>query len=708
MHFLAMPLLGGVLLASVPIIIHLLNRRRYKLVEWAPMKYLKLTLQTNRRRMRIEQLLLLAVRILVVTMLFLALARPALSSSGLGNWLASRARTSRVLVIDDSMSMGYQSSGKSAFDSAKEAATEIIKGIGKQDSVTVVTTSHLATPLLHAANLQDSGKLLSQISLLSPTDAPADWATILKRVDELLEASAHPQREIILITDLRRSGWGAEVKKTTEKWAGESTDLKIIDVGDDQTVNTTLTRFEQEDTLALPGTPVKLRAAIRNDTAAPIRGGQATLEIDGQPRPMVLPELPPRQTTEVPLTVNFPRPGQHLLKLNIPGDSLAGDNVRFLAVSSRSEVNVAMVDGRIDSRPFESSTDYVQVALTAGTDPWNVTRRADTEWRGRLADPQLRGADVIVLSNVSSLSNQQVSELEKLVNEGTGLMIFCGELVDVALYNQQLYRDGAGLLPAKLERATDEAPTGLLIEGLDDSPLFPLTSIVPDALARVRPKRFITSTISQRPDQIVRVLARWNNAQTHPAVVEKRFGRGRVVLFTTSADRQWGDWPIDPTYVLSVRSVAATIARPEPAATNFSAGQEIAWPLLPEQVVRNPFIAPPDESAPQAMLADEHRLRFVDTSRAGKYAMTWKDARDIEQSRFLSASFDAAESNLAPIPDEEVIRILSPMNPTIVHWLAGAQSPTEGGTEIWRTLMVIVLALLGMETILATWVGREK
>src|SRR5205085_2526775 len=107
MLLLAAPMLAGLLLASVPIIIHLWNRRRFQLVEWAPMKYIRLTVQTNRRRMRIERLLLVAGRVLVVAMLFVARARPAFSGAGVGGWLASRSRASRVIVIDDSMSMGY-------------------------------------------------------------------------------------------------------------------------------------------------------------------------------------------------------------------------------------------------------------------------------------------------------------------------------------------------------------------------------------------------------------------------------------------------------------------------------------------------------------------------------------------------------------------------------------------------------------------------
>src|SRR5215211_8837686 len=142
MTFLAPYLLGGLVLASVPVIIHLLNRRRFRLVDWAPMKYLKLTIKTNRRRMRIEQFLLLAVRTLAVIVLILAVARPVMSATGLGSWLGSRGRAARVIVIDDSLSMGYRADGpKSAFDAAKEAATQLVKYVGPQDSVTILTTS---------------------------------------------------------------------------------------------------------------------------------------------------------------------------------------------------------------------------------------------------------------------------------------------------------------------------------------------------------------------------------------------------------------------------------------------------------------------------------------------------------------------------------------------------------------------------------------
>src|SRR3954468_442042 len=141
MLFLNPFILSALALASVPIIIHLLNRRRFKLVEWAPMKYLKLTIKTNRRRLRIEQLILLAIRTLIVALIIFAVARPILSQGRIGNWLSGRGSSSRFIVIDDSLSMGYRSGGRSAFDAAREASATSLKSIGAQDSVTIITTS---------------------------------------------------------------------------------------------------------------------------------------------------------------------------------------------------------------------------------------------------------------------------------------------------------------------------------------------------------------------------------------------------------------------------------------------------------------------------------------------------------------------------------------------------------------------------------------
>ena len=110
-HFLSPLLIWGTLLGAIPIIIHLLNRRRFRRVEWAPMRYLKLTIQRNRRRIQIEELLLLLLRIALPVLLFFFLARPLLNPTGLEQVARAGGRSSQVVLVDDSLSMGYAAGG---------------------------------------------------------------------------------------------------------------------------------------------------------------------------------------------------------------------------------------------------------------------------------------------------------------------------------------------------------------------------------------------------------------------------------------------------------------------------------------------------------------------------------------------------------------------------------------------------------------------
>ena len=141
MTFLTPLLAWGMLLGAIPIIIHLLNRRRFRRVEWAPMRYLKLTIQRNRRRIQIEELLLLLMRIAALVLLFFFLARPVLNPTGLERWLGSGGRSSQVVVVDDSMSMGYAAGDASAFQRARETAAALLAAARPQDRCTIATTS---------------------------------------------------------------------------------------------------------------------------------------------------------------------------------------------------------------------------------------------------------------------------------------------------------------------------------------------------------------------------------------------------------------------------------------------------------------------------------------------------------------------------------------------------------------------------------------
>lgn len=724
MHFLSPFILAGLALAVVPLVIHLLNRRRFSQVDWAPMKYLKLTLRTNRRRLRLEQWLLLLARTLVVVLLILAVARPVLSGGGLSGLLAGRGRTARIVVLDDSLSMGYRADGRSAFEDAKLAAAAAVRELSSQDSLTLRLTSAPRTPLARDAHTQDAPRLLELIAKTELSHTDSRWAATLQRVEEDLAAAVFPVREVTLITDLRRHGWDEEVTAIANRWADakdQRVTLRVIDVGTRRTDNIQVVDLRQEEPVGLPGNAIGLSAEIRNDQPAAAPPIQAILTVGEQSRPLLLPELPPGQTTRVPITVRFDKPGVYPVALSLPpaADALAEDNARWLTIRVRDRLKLALLDGEPGTQPFESETDFLAVALTAGNDAWQIEQITDPAWLTSPADGAAHGRvepgatpDVLVLANVAALSLEQVKALEKRVGDGAGLMIFVGDQVDAQAYNERLFRHGEGLLPVPFESVRDEPVTGLLVEPLENSPLEILARLAPEALARIGAKRSLTVGTVPAAAQGVRVLARWNDADGRPAVIEKTFGRGRVILWTLTADRAWSDWPIEPTYVLAVRSAALLLARGSAAPSTLTVGQPVLRRFEGERPLE-PRIIPPGNESPQPLLVENAQtaaplLRYAGTSRAGIYAMTWKDAQGRPHAEPFAVNPDGGESQLEPIGDEPLAALLGRLKPQIVHPNAPALAAMPPGNEIWRLLAMALLTLMVLESLLALWVGRER
>src|SRR6187399_198171 len=125
MSFLNPILLGGLAAVSVPIIIHLLNRRKFRKVVWAAMKFLQNAVEQNQRRMRIEDMILLALRCLLLALLALALARPAFKSAS--SDVFGQSKVTGVIILDNSYSMGMSDGTTTRFEKARQAAEQALE-----------------------------------------------------------------------------------------------------------------------------------------------------------------------------------------------------------------------------------------------------------------------------------------------------------------------------------------------------------------------------------------------------------------------------------------------------------------------------------------------------------------------------------------------------------------------------------------------------
>jgi hypothetical protein len=712
-------LIWGTLLGAIPIIIHLLNRRRFRRVEWAPMRYLKLTIQRNRRRIQIEQLLLLLLRVALPVLLFVLLARPLVNPTGLERWFGGAGRTSHVVLVDDSLSMGYASEGPPALHRARGVAGALLAATRPGDRCTLVTTSAPRTPVFHEVEGTRREELAGDVVSLPQTETHAAWPTVLEAVDGVLQSCTYPTRQLTIVTDLRKAGWDAAVSPIARSWEEQGVRVRVVDVGEDEADDVALESLSPLDRSVLAGAESRWEAVVRNASPRTIAGAKAVLRVDDRPTEVTLPEIAPRQTAKVPLTVRFPGSGPHALSLQLPDDQLPGDNQRWAAVPVKDSLLIRLVDGEPSTEPFGSEVDYLAAPLSIGVgdaEAWRVEVVQEDDF----LSPRLEPADVLVLANVAAPTREQADRLARLVRGGMGLMIFTGAKLDTELYNDLLYRAGERLLPCPLKAQVDGEVHGLFVEPVRPSPIEKLMELKTTALERVTARQIMTVEEGSEGEK-VRVLARWNDPARSPAIVERVVGEGRVLLWTTTADRAGNDWPIEPSFVLAVREAVRGTARPTPLANTVTAGERPRRVVRSSQQVANVRLTPPGPGEPQALAAlpvegrgDDDlgpavAIDLPDTRRAGLYRVAWDEGPLGTQQDLFASNPDPRESALDRIAVNDLKRMLAPLTVEVASVRGeGMDAFSATGREVWQQLAWGLLGLLVVEPVLACWVGRSR
>jgi hypothetical protein len=718
MTFLSPFLIWGALLGAIPLIIHLLNRRRFRRVEWAPMHYLRLTIQRNRKRIQLEQLLLLLLRIMLPVLLFFYLARPIINPTGLEQWLGTGGRSSQVVLIDDSMSMGYTAGEAPVFQRALQAASGLLASIRPQDHCTVVTTSAPRAPVIHDVEGSRRDEISAAVSSVPLTATHAAWPAVLEGVDEVLRSCTYPTRQLTILTDLRKSGWDASTQAISRQWSEQNVRVRIVDVGSDETGNVSLQGLVATDRTILAGAASTWEAVIRNDSPRTLTNSKAVLRVDDKPTEVVLPEIAPHATARVPLSVPFPGSGSHELSLRLPEDELPGDNTRWVAVPVKDSLLIRLVDGEPSSVPFGSEVDYLAAPLSIGigaAEAWRVEVVPDQDFLSQRLDP----ADVLVLANVAAPTLEQGERLGRLVKAGMGLLIFTGGKLDIGLYNDLFYRANDRVLPFPMKSLVEENIRGLFVEPLRPSPLEKLLELKPSALERVSVRQIMTVDEKEDKDQ-VRVLARWNNPARSPAVAERISGEGRVLLWTTTADRAGNDWPIEPSFVMAVREAVRGAARPTRFDNTVMAGERMRRVVYSSQPVSNARLTLPGGGEPRALpvvpLGEEPgdrgpgvEINVPDTRLPGAYRLAWDEGSLGAQQDLFTANPDPRESVLERIAVPDLKSMLEPLEVEIAAPRGdGSDLFAATGREIWRDLAALLVVLLIVESIFATWVGRSR
>ena len=245
-------------------------------------------------------------------------------AEGLSRWLGTTSRVNRIVLLDDSLSMGYTIEGKTVLARGQDVLVELLSTFGPKDAFTLVLASRPKQPVAREIDLENIDDVVRDIRAVKPTEVFGAWEPILSAVDELIVGGSYPLHEVTLVTDLRQAGWEAKLSDLTSRWGTERVRVRVFDVGPTATANVALVSLEQVDRLALVGTPTRFEAELRNDSGGELTGVEANFIVDSKASLLRVPTIGAGQTIKLPLLAMFQEAGTHDVAFQLPHDAPAG------------------------------------------------------------------------------------------------------------------------------------------------------------------------------------------------------------------------------------------------------------------------------------------------------------------------------------------------------------------------------------------------
>ncbi len=747
-------LLWGTLLVASPIIIHLLSRRKFRILDWAAMEFLLEAERRNRRRIQLEHLILLLLRCLAIILLACLVARLFLQRTGLAARAIEAARVERIVLLDDSASMAVRLGARTVFDEAKSGLAEFVRLTARDhpgDTFTLILTSRPGQPVLSGQYLtrDKADAVVRTIEALEATDQSAAFDTALAALEPLLASPrGNLNRALTIITDLRRRDWipenagaplvgaptGAGTSPAPTKDApakdgptvilkrlAERVDsLAVVNVGGPKTPNLAVAEIALREKALIANVPAQFEVVVANWGDSAAANVPVTLTAaDSPPQRAVLESVEAGATAAVPFTLTFKDTGPAAIRVELPADPLPRDNARFMAARVRPGIPVLLVDGEPSSEPGQAETFYLERSLAPPGHTLSGNAVEDVS-ENQFEELALDRFQVIVLANLYRVTDGRRKALEDWVSAGGGLIIFLGDQVDPAGYNEKLWADGKGLLPLSLTAvAGDEAQRrwATLSETSIHHPILRIFEGTQNPfLRRVKFFRWWQGAIRKEDLAAgrVQVLASYTDPDSSPAIAERKFGNGRVIVVTSSADAEWSSWPSDPSYLVTMLEMARYATRPAPDSASQPAGAPIRLDIDPAVHSTQAVVEPPEGAAAPALAVPSDdgqklQLRYNDTARSGLYHVRLKRHDGTTDTELFAANVEATEGDLQPA-DTRVLR--RQVAGSKVVFLEGreylAQGDSGAKSELWRGLLLAMIATLCVEQTLGWWFGRRR
>lgn len=733
--FLNALMLLGLAGVALPILAHLLSKRKFDVVQWGAMRFLELG-QKTRRRFRIQDLLLLLLRMALLAILALALARPW-GSAAFFSSLIPRPQADFVFILDGSGSMGQQgglgdgedTATRTPYRDAVQWLHDSMESLHPGDTVSVIDARNQSRRIVSAPTTD-----FRQVRrALEHRPEPQGTSSLPEAIEEalrVLSTATNVTRNVVILTDRQALAWRPEDESAwtrvseLQKQAAVPPEIAVVFFGEMESspTNYSVGPIELSRSITVAGFPIKLRAKIRQSGGRGVEQRTVSLVVNEKKVPGAekMADILPDSESAVEFEQTFPSTGHYVVSIAIEEpDQLPVDNRSLAVVSITESIPVLLVDGDRHPDLARQESFYLQSAFAAVEDqaPW-VDARVIRPFE--LNADTLRGQEIVFLCNVERVTERQLELLKSFVRDGGALIVAPGDRIDQDFWNPGPTSTEAVFLPSVMREVAD----GSSAEGTEPVRI-DTTSLEAPWLRRFRNEeggdlttaRFlkwwrleptpVPSADSADPSEFpnsgpIQIQARLTSGDS--LLVRHRYGHGEVVQLAVPLDADWSTLPAKNDFVPFLYELVFTLTG-DLQRRNLQVGEPLLLPLsldeaASEYVVNGPGIinaAVASVSRGQSILA-----KFDETWMPGVYRFTKKGV-PAEQGEPFVVDDDHSESKLTlltpdewnTLQEEHDLRTRATMAEVVSSSLTNS-----GRVELWWILMLLVLAVLCCETAL--------
>lgn len=703
LSFLNPYFLLGLPLIFIPVIIHLLTKKKAYTVRFSDIRFIKLASEKLIKRHKINQLLILLLRVLTIFILTLLFARPVFEIFPLAK-KGSQNSIITVIMLDNSYSMGYRENQRARFDTATRCARKIISFLQPGNVAALLSVSDRVEDKIDFTT--DMSIISGGIDDISLSNYPSDLNPGMKEAYLMLSNMDSVNKQVIVISDMAKNGYD-NIDYTNIDNFDPNVKLIFVDIANNNSGNSAV--IDVKSLRPLEGENVEITSVFKNyhDNTVSLL---AELFVNEKKEGQGFVSIDKSDIAEKDFYYTFPEKGEYTGSIRILEDSLAIDNIFYFADDVAERIRVLCVDGNPGLGSFAGDTFYIKKALAPYSGKGRLIADVVTVDEFILTDVGLYR--VLVLCNVVSLKQNMIDRLYEYVRGGGNIIIFAGDNVNVQLYNSVFKH----ILPASLEgvnTSTLSRNSFSKIASVDYK--HPALGIFSDSGQGILNTAQFYKYIVMKPHINSSVLLEFENKD--PFIIEGSLpysGSGKVMIFSSTADRDWNDFPSKPAYVSLLQEICGYLVSPRDVSTvkAFSVGELFSRSFKAENLPLSAFIINPENQKKACLRLDSPDFtgfQFNELNMPGIYQLHFqRDNVSVTEPFAVNLNLMTNESDVSKItskalkivfPESEVFSIgyTENLDKKLVKILRGK--------ELARSLALIVIVLLMAEVYLA---NRKK